>query len=137
MIAERGFETKKTKTTGEWEFNEQESYGLAVAALLHYFAGCDENVSEDEAALIEATITPIIDTTVSTDAMLVEVAKIKETKPLTFSHLKKYLMHVETEALDEFNALVAQIINASDGVSAAEKEAKAKFEDYLKERKKA
>lgn len=136
LIAERGFETKKAKTSGEWEFNEQESYGLAVAALLYYFAGCDENVSEDEAALIEATITPIIDTTVSTEAMLAEVAKIKETKPLTFSHLKKYLVHVETEVLDEFNALVAQIINASDGVSAAEKEAKAKFDDYLKERKK-
>jgi len=40
------------------------------------------------------------------------------------------------EALDEFGALVEQVIGASDGVGAAEKEAKAKFEDYLKDRKK-
>ena len=68
--------------------------------------------------------------------MLAEVAAIKETNPFTFSYLKKYLAHIDVAALDEFGALVEQVIGASGGISSDEKEAKAKFEDYLKERKK-
>jgi len=137
LIAERGFEVKKAKKAVEWSFDEQESYGLAVTALLYYFAGCDNSVSDEEAAVIEEIMTPIIDVEVATEDMLAEVKVIKETKPFTFSHLKKYLAHASMEALDEFGALVEQVIGASDGVGAAEKEAKAKFEDYLKDRKKS
>ena len=137
LIAERGFEVKKAKKASEWSFDEQESYSLAVAALLYYFAGCDDNVSDEETAVIEATIAPLVDAEVATEEMLAEVTLIKETRPLTFSHLKKYMAHVNVDTLDEFGALVEQVIGASDGVSAAEKEAKAKFEDYVKDRKKA
>ena len=59
-----------------------------------------------------------------------------QAKPFTFSRLKKYLAHVNVEALDEFGTLVEQVIVASDGVSTAEKGAKAKFEDYLTDRRK-
>lgn len=137
LIAERGFEVKKAKKAAEWSFDEQESYGLAVTALLYYFAGCDNSVSVAEAAVIDEIITPIIDPEVATEDMLSEVNVIKKTKPFTFVHLKMYLSHVNVEMLDEFRALVEQVIGASDGVSAVEKEAKAKFEDYLKERRKA
>lgn len=136
LIAERGFEVKKAKKVAEWVFDEQESYGLAVAALLYYFAGCDNSVSDEEAAIIEENIAPIIDAEVATEEMLAEVAAIKGTNPFTFSHLKKYLAHIDVAALDEFGALVEQVIGASGGISSDEKEAKAKFEDYLKERKK-
>ena len=64
-----------------------------------------------------------------------EVSLIKETQPFAFSHLQKYLAHVNVDTLCEFSALVEQIINASDGVSSAEKDAKDKFENYIKERK--
>ena len=136
LIAERGFEVNKAKKVAEWVFDEQESYGLAVAALLYYFAGCDNSVSDEEAAIIEENIAPIIDAEVATEEMLAEVAAIKGTNPFTFSHLKKYLAHIDVAALDEFGALVEQVIGASGGISSDEKEAKAKFEDYLKERKK-
>ena len=93
-------------------------------------------MSDEEAAIIEENITPIIDAEVATEEMLAEVAAIKETNPFTFSHLKKYLAHIDVAALNEFGALVEQVIGASGGISSDEKEAKAKFEDYLKERKK-
>ena len=137
LIAERGFEVKKAKKPVEWPFGEQESYGLAVAALLYYFAGCDNSISAEESSVIEETIAPIISAEVATEDMLREITVIKETNPFTFSHLKKYLAHANADALDEFGALVEQIIGASGGVSTAEKEAKTKFEDYLKDRKKA
>ena len=136
LIAERGFEVIKAKRTVEWPFNEQESYGLAVVALLYYFAGCDNSVSDEEEAVIEEIITPIVDAEIATEDMLAEVTLIKETKPFTFSRLKKYLAHVNVEALDEFGTLVERVIVASDGVSTAEKGAKAKFEDYLIDRRK-
>lgn len=136
LIDERGFEVKKAKKAVEWHFDEQESYGLGVTALLYYFAGCDNDVSDEEAVVIEEMISPIIDAEIATEAMMAEVVTIKETRPFTFSHLKKYLAHVDVGVLDEFRAMVEQIIAASDGVGAEEKEAKAKFEDYLQERRK-
>ena len=137
LIVERGFEIKKGKKNAEWAFDQQECYGLAMTALLYYFAGCDNSVSDEEAVVIDEIIKPIIDPEVATEDMLTEISVIKTTKPFTFAHLKKYLGHTTVEDLDEFRALVEQVIGASDGVSAAEKEAKAKFEDYLQERKKA
>lgn len=137
LIAECGFEVEKENKTAEWDFDEQESYCLAVAALLYYFAGCDNNISDEEATLIEEVITPIIDAEVAKEEMLAEVNLIKETKPLAFSCLKKYLAHVDVDILNEFEALVEQVIWASDGINTAEKEAKAKFEDYLTDRKQA
>lgn len=135
LIAERGFEVEKAKKISEWDFNEQESYGLAVAALMYYFAGCDNSVTDEEAAVIDEIIAPIINTEVATEDMMNEILIIKDTKPFTFAHLKKYLANVSVESLDEFGALVEQVIGASDGVSKIEKVAKAKFEEYLAERK--
>ena len=97
----------------------------------------DNSVSDEEEAVIEEIITPIVDAEIATEDMLAEVTLIKETKPFTFSHLKKYLAHVNVEALDEFGTLVERVIVASDGVSTAEKDAKAKFEEYLIDRRKA
>ena len=137
LMAERGFEEGKTKKTSEWNFNEHESYGLAVAAILYYFAGCDNNISNEETAVIEEILAPIVDIKVATTDILAEVILLKDIKPLTFAHLRKYLAHVSVEKLDEFGVLVEEVINANGGVNASEKEAKAKFEDYIKERKKA
>lgn len=136
LIAERGFDEKKEKNGTEWLFDEQESYGLAVTALLYYFARCDNSVSDEEAVIIEENLAHINDPEVATEEMRSEVDAIKRTNPFTFSHLKKYLTHVDVDALDEFGTLIEQVIGASGGISTDEKEAKAKFEDYLKERKK-
>lgn len=135
LIEERKFEEKKAKKTMQWDFDEKESYGLGVTALLYYFAGCDNYISDEESAVIEDMIAPIINAEIATETMLAEVVTIKETNPFTFSHLKKYLAHVGLPVLDEFRALVEQIINASDGITAEEREAKAKFEEYLHERR--
>lgn len=135
LFEERGFDTKETKITAGRNFSEQESYDIAVAALLYYFAGCDNKVSDEEAVVIEEIIAPIVEKEGVTNAVLAEMAVIKGLKPFTFVNLRKYLAHVSVDALEKFGTLVEQVISASGGVSTVEKEAKAKFEDYLKERK--
>lgn len=132
LFAECGFEVKQAV---EWSFDEQESEDLAVVALLYYFAGCDNRISDEEATVIEEFITPIIEENDS-ETMLDEISLIKNTKPFTFSCLKKYLAHVSGEMLDEFDFLAGQVIMASEGINKAEKKAKEQFEEYLKERKK-
>lgn len=137
LMSERELNAKTSKKTAGWSFNEQESYCLAIAALLYYFAECDDNISKEERIVIEKTIAPILDATAPTDAMQAEFSLITKTKPFTFALLTKYLSYVDNAALEEFDALIEQVISASDGISNAEKEAKAKYEDYVKVRKKA
>lgn len=127
LMAELGFEGKKEE---KWPFNEQESNSLAAAAILYYFAGCDNCVSEEETAVIEEVINPVMGGRITG-----EVTRLRQIKPLTFAHLVKYLEHVSVEALNGFGTLIEQVIVASDGVNAAEKEAQEKFAAYLQARK--
>ncbi|MBP5271012.1 MAG: hypothetical protein ILO42_08655 [Clostridia bacterium] len=136
LVNERGFEIQQSNKPAGWRFDEQESYCIVVAALLYYFAGCDNNVSNEEAAVIKGVVTPILDPEIVTDEMVTEISLIDSKNPFTFDDLTKYLAYANVESLVEFSALIEQVIGASDGITKDEKEAKAKFESYVKERKK-
>ena len=88
-------------------------------------------MSEEETAVMEEIVNPVMGGRIAG-----EVTRLRQIKPLTFAHLEKYLEHVSVEALDGFGTLIEQVIAASDGVNAAEKEAQEQFETYLKARKK-
>lgn len=135
LVAERGFEGQKATNSDGWKFDEQESYGVALTALLYYFARCDHNISPEEAAVIENFVSPIVNADFCTEDMLAEINVIKEIKLFTFSNLKKYLEHVSVDVLNDFSILADRVISASDGISSIEKQAKFLFEVYVKERK--
>lgn len=128
-------DAQKTDAASEWKYNKNESYCIATAALLYYFARCDGTISDEEREAISEIIQPLIQKKTVSENAMAEIDDIRKTVPFSFIHLRHYLSHISLSELTELSKFVEQVIEASDGITDAETSAQIDFENYLAYRK--
>lgn len=134
FMLEHGFDYDDAKSDSGTLFDEQEVDSFVMVALLYYFAKCDGSVSEKEEEIIDASIRSIYGELSESDKLFHEIEKIKSTETIDFKFLRKYLDLASDSSLVEMSALIEQVIDASNGITDSEKDAKKKFEEYIKAR---
>lgn len=136
FMEERKFDGWNLQTTEETVLNEEEHHYLAMVALLYYFARCDGFISLPENEIIDAAICPVVEEVSNPGRFLEEIEVIKAYPKFEFERLRIYLDRTTDSTIEEFEALVEQVIGASGGIKSSEKEAKKRLEEYIKFRKK-
>lgn len=118
------------------EIKKYTDFYLATTALSYYIARCDGNISEDEQLEIDFDLDAIKKNLDIPEAVIAEIKKISENTSLTFEDVKFYLDKVSLQTLTQLDSDIDEIIEASDGISEEEIEAKQNFINYLNERRK-
>ncbi len=112
------------------------NFCLAATAVSFYFARCDGDISEEELLEIQFDLDSIIKNRDLPDAVRNRLAEISLNRELSFNEVAGYLDGVGIETLLEFQKDIDEIILADNVVTDEEKEAKKKFDRYLKKRMK-
>ncbi|MEE1139373.1 MAG: hypothetical protein U0M02_12920 [Acutalibacteraceae bacterium] len=117
-------------------FTDDENYCIAISALMYYFALCDGGISSEEKHILDASIDTLMFSHALTNDAIKEIYNIKEMKKIPFNRLCELLDCVSKEKLSDYSAKLDEIINASEGISESESNAKKQFEIYLNQRNK-
>lgn len=110
------------------------NFCLAATAVSYYFARCDGEISEEEQLEIQFDLDSIIKNKDLPLEIKNKMAEISLNQDLQFEEVAGYLDGVGDETVLEFQKDIDEILFADGVVIDAEKEAKAKFNDYLKNR---
>lgn len=113
------------------------NFCLAATAVSYYFARCDGDVSEEEQLEIQFDLDSIIKNKDLPQEIKNKMSEISLNQNLQFEEVAGYLDGVGDDTVLEFQKDIDEIIFADGVVTDAEKEAKAKFNEYLKKRMEA
>ncbi len=110
------------------------NFCLAATALSFFFARCDGDISDEELLEIQFDLDSIAKNRDLPQEIRNKLAEISLNRELEFGEVARYLDGVGVETVLEFQKDVDEIIFADGVVTKEEKEAKEKFDKYLRKR---
>ncbi len=110
------------------------NFCLATTAVSFFFARCDGEISEEEKLEIQFDLDSIFKNKDLPQEIRNKLSSISQSTNITFDEVSEYLDGVGLETVMEFQKDIDEIILADSVVTEEEKEAKARFDEYLKNR---
>lgn len=108
---------------------------LATVALSTYAAACDGTITLDEYMEADLNVATINKQFHLSDELMKTVSELSMKHSITWEEVTEYLDVLSVETLENMQAGLENVVNASDGINESEDEVIQRFNDYIQSKK--